>query len=600
MTRATPDTLVTLLDASVCDHADRPALGVRQEGGWHWMSYAELAFRVNAFRAGLAALGVGRGDRVAVVSRNRVEWVVGCYAAVGLGAAFVPMYENQSEHDVRHVLVDSGAKVCLVSGGKTREMVAAMAPQISTLKSIVDLDGPRDDPRSYQGLIETGDDLPMAARTVAPTDLAELIYTSGTTGTPKGVRLTHANIVSNVAAVASVVPIDHRARSLAFLPWAHVFGGDELHGMLYLGASIAICDSIDAIPEGLREVRPTVLFAVPRIWNKIYQGVQRTIQTKPAPIQSLFRVARRGQHKMRMGEHPTSSEKIALALTRRLVYSRVIEAFGGRLEYAVSAAAALSPEVAEFIDDLGVVVLEAYGLTEASACVTINRPSERRIGTVGKPLPGVRVRLDTCVPGAEGGAGEIIVYGHGVMAGYYERPEETDRAMTSDRGLRSGDLGRFDEDGFLYVTGRLKELYKLENGKYVAPAALEEAITLSPYIAQVLVDGANRPYNVAIVVPDLAAVQAWAREHRVADTSTDALLHSQAVHTLLEEELARTGAEFRGYERIEDFAVIGEPFSVENGLLTPTLKVKRRSALARYAPEFEALYAHGIHHVAAE
>jgi len=594
MARETPDTLVTLLHGTVAEHGSRPALGTRTGGEWLWTSYAELLTMVNALRGGLVALGVERGDRVAIVSRNRLEWVVACYATVGLGATFVPMYENQSEQDVRHVLVDSAAKVCFVSTTRARDMVAALAPQVPTLESIVDIDGPRDDAHSYLGLLETGEDLPMPAQIVEPSEIAELIYTSGTTGVPKGVELTHSNIASNVVSIASVVPIDHHARSLAFLPWAHVFGGDELHGMMYLGASIAICESVEALPEQLREVRPTMLFAVPRVWNKIYQSVQHTIAGKASPIRSIFRSARHAQHELRMGEHPPVSERVALAIARRLVYAKVIERFGGRLEYAVSAAAALSPEVAEFIDDLGIVVLEAYGMTELSACATVNRPNDRRIGSVGKPIPGVRVRLDTSVPNAEPGTGEIIVYGHGVMAGYHGLPEETDRAMTSDRGLRTGDLGRFDQDGFLWVTGRVKDIYKLENGKYVAPAALEETITLSPFITQALVEGANRPYNVALLVPDLANIQEWAKARNVPSTSADALIHSEQVRALLADEIARSSEKFRGYERIADFLVISEPFSIDNDQLTPTLKVKRRKVLTRYAAEIDALYAQGI------
>ncbi len=591
MSTSSVGNLVSLLAASVHAHGERPLFGTRGDAGWGWMSYGDFARRVDALRAGLAGLGVAPGDRVAVISRNRVEWAVGCYATAGLGAAYVPMYEGQTERDWTHILSDSGARVCLVSGGAVGPRVAAVARGIPTLAHVVDFDAPADDPRGYAGLLAAGERSPVAPVALAGSEMAELCYTSGTTGRPKGVRLTHASIVSNVEAVTRLLPLSHADRSLAFLPWAHVFGGDELHGMILLGASVAICEDVDRLVGELKEVKPTLLFAVPRVWNRVFQNVRHGLTEQPRLVQALFQRATRARHRRRAGEALPAGDALALALANRLVFPKIRQRFGGRLRYAFSAAAALSPEVAEFIDDLGIVVLEAYGLTETSACATINRPEDRRIGSVGKPIPGVRVELDTKAPGAEGGEGEIVVYGHCVMAGYHNLPAETATTLTADGGLRTGDLGRFDSDGFLYVTGRIKEIYKLENGKYVAPAALEEQLTLSPLIEQAFVYGANRPHNVALLVPNREALLAWARARGKDATPFGELLSDADVRAVFEGVVVAAGEGFRGYERIGRFALIEDGFSTTNGLLTPTLKVKRSEVLKRYQGSLETLFA---------
>ena len=585
--------LVSMLSGSVRDHGSRPLFGTRSERGWTWMSYRDFAKRVDALRAGLATLGISSGDRVAVISRNRVEWAVGCYATAGLGAAYVPMYERQSDREWRHILADSGAVACLMSGAAVGPRVAAIAAGIPALRHVVDFDAPPSDPAGYAALLEAGARRPRGA--VSPDDeaIAEIVYTSGTTGTPKGVLLTHGNIVSNVLSVTSVVPFSVEDRSLSFLPWAHVFGGDELHGIICIGASMAICTSVEGIARDLAEVRPTLLFAVPHVWNQVYQGVRQALARKPRALQRLVDRAGAAMHRRRAGEPLGGVDAVIVAVAKSIVFRAIRGHFGGRLRLAVSGAATLAPEVAEFIDNLGIVVLEAYGLTESSCGATINRPDDRRIGTVGKPIPGVRVELDRSVPGAEGDSGEIVIYGHGVMAGYHNLPDETAKVLTKDGGLRTGDLGRFDDEGFLHITGRLKELYKLENGKYVAPAVLEEELTLSPFMEQAVVYGANKPFNVALIVPSRAALEAWARSRGLDASSFEALLAHADVRELIEGEIHRASAEFKGFERIEAFALLAEAFSIDTGTLTPTLKVKRTKIIERYRALLEGLYGGG-------
>jgi long-chain acyl-CoA synthetase len=365
-------------------------------------------------------------------------------------------------------------------------------------------------------------------------------------------------------------------------------GWIEVAAVFSAGASTAICEDTGKLLDMLGEVQPTILVAVPRIWNRIYDGVQKLMSKKPKPLQAIFRRAMAAGNKERRGEALSLGDTLARAIARKLIYPKVVSRFGGKLKWAVSGSAALSKEVAEFIDNLGVVVFEGYGMTECSGAATANTPIERRIGSVGKAIPGLEITLDHAAPGAEGDVGEIIIHGHGVMAGYYGKPDDT-AATIKDGALLTGDLGRFDKDGFLYVTGRVKELYKLENGKYVAPAPLEEKIALSPYIAQALVHGADKPYNVALIVPDFAALQSWATEQGLSSVVAE-LLKNQKVKELIGSELERWSADWKGYERVKKFELLDEEFTTANDMLTPSLKLKRRNVLKRYEGRIAALY----------
>ncbi|MFN7132452.1 MAG: AMP-dependent synthetase/ligase, partial [Myxococcales bacterium] len=422
-------------------------------------------------------------------------------------------------------------------------------------------------------------------------DIAGYIYTSGTTGNPKGVLLSHSNLACNVSAALDVFPIGPENRSLSFLPWAHSFGQTaEMHTLIAAGASMGICEGIPKIIDNLAEVQPSILMAVPNIFNKIYDGVQKQMAQKPAIIQSLFRNAMRAQTMQKQGKSVSLGDTVSLAIARKLVYSKIVARFGGKLQFAMSGGAALSKEVAEFVDNLGIMVFEGYGLTETSPVAAVNTPAARRIGSVGKPIAGVRIVLDHEASGSPD-EGEIVVYGHNVMQGYYNLPEESAKVFTPDGGFRTGDLGRFDSDGFLYITGRLKELYKLENGKYVAPAALESKLQLSPLILQAMVYGANRPYNVAVLVPDMLALKEWAASQGIDSSNPNQLVADDRVRARYKQELETYGKEFKGFEAVRDFILVAEEFTVANDMLTPKLSMKRRNVLKRYEAEIEALYA---------
>ena len=575
--------LVSMLETSIARFADKPLFGLRRQEGWRWTSYAEFGKQVARLRGGIASLGVKRGDRVAVISNNRLEWVIAAFACYSLGAIWVPMYESQLDEDWKFILSDCGAAMCWVSGEPIAKRVRSFAGEIATLQHVIDFDAA--DEKSFAGLSAAGDAHPAPAIKPEPNDVAELIYTSGTTGKPKGVRLTHLNLASNVSGFCDIVPIDEKHRSLAFLPWAHVYGGNvELNGMMSIGASMAICEKRERILEYIAEVKPTVLFAVPQIWNRIYAGVQANVAEKPAIIRNIFASGMRCRTKQKRGEATSLGERLSLTLAKALIFGKVKQRFGGALEFACSGAAALSPDVAEFVDNLGIDVYEGYGMTESSGIATANQPGQRRIGTVGKALPGVEIKLDHQAPGSDADNGEIIILGLGVMAGYHNHPDETAKVMTPEGGLRTGDLGRFDKDGFLSVTGRVKELYKLQNGKYVAPAPLEEKLALSPFISQVMVHGADKPYNVAVIVPNHQNAQEmggrqWAATHvQKADHVEPA--DARADHRRADQVFDRL-EELRAREKI--LLLADEEFTTSNDMLTPTLKVKRRNVLSATA-----------------
>lgn len=577
-------TLVDVYHDAIKTFPDQPLFGTKRGGQWEWLTYLEFGKLTDRFRAGLSQLGLVSGDRVAIIANNRVEWAVAAYACFGLGVAFVPMYEAQLPKDWEFIVRDSEAKALIVATPAILDKTKDFLETVPSLKYVIGLDPSTtstDRVRSFTELAATKDKV----KTVTPkaSDVACLIYTSGTTGNPKGVILSHGNIASNVSAIHQIFPMSSGDRSLSFLPWAHSFGQTvELHGLFSMGASLALAESVDKILDNLAETKPTLLFSVPRIFNKLYAAVQKQISSKPGFVQQMVRSALATRAKQRAGEQVSLGEGLVLALTDRVVFAKVRARFGGNLKYAFSGGAAISTEVAEFIDSLGITVYEGYGLTETSPIATANWPNSRKIGSVGRAIPGVKISISD--------EGEVVVHGPNVMVGYHNRKEENDAVFTSDGGFRTGDMGRLDKDGFLYITGRIKEQYKLENGKYVVPTPLEEQIKLSPYVANVMVYGDNRPYNVALIVANPDALKGWAAEHGVSG-SVESLLTNPKVRELYASELEAHGAKFKGFEGVKEFALVGEDFTVENGMLTPSLKVKRRKVFEAHQAVIEGLYA---------
>jgi long-chain acyl-CoA synthetase len=574
--------LVDMLDFSVARHADQPLFLTKDNGRWTPMTYAAFKQQVNELRGGLATLGVGPRDRVGIIANNCIPWAAAAYATYGLGAAFVPMYESQAEREWAFIVRDAGIKVLFVANADIYRRVSEFPQMLNCLEHVVLLQGTEAN-LTYRSLLEAGAQRPIEAVHPAPPATACLMYTSGTTGDPKGVILSHANVLSNVRALLHVIPLSTEYRTLSFLPWAHAFGHTvELHLLIAVGASMGIAESIEALVANFSEVRPTVLIAVPRVFERVYAGVHALMAQKIAPLRWLFQRGSELSSGRRQGQPVSIGGRLTLWLADKLLFGRIRARFGGRLRFAVSGAAALAAEASELMETIGISVYEGYGLTEASPVVAANVPGRRKAGSVGRPLPDVRVEIDTTVTD-DPRHGEIIVRGPNVMAGYHNREAETRAAIDGDRGLRTGDLGYLDEDNYLFITGRIKEQYKLTNGKYVAPARLEDRLKLSPHIANVMVYGDNRPFNVALVVPSADCLTRLAQ----GQLSEGELRH------LIGDEIERLSQEFKGFERIRTFALLGEDFTLANQMLTPSLKLRRRLVLQRWSGEIDRLYREG-------
>ncbi len=588
--------LVDLCTKSCERYSGNPLFGTRNpDGTWSFITYSEFGALVDKARGGFATLGLGDGDAVAIISNNRVEWAVSAYATYGRGALCVPMYEKQNLADWEYIISDSGAKLLLVANAAIAEQAAPLLDKFDHLENIVCLSGDADGCTSWETVLERGAASPVGPADPDPSALAGFIYTSGTTGNPKGVELSHGNITSNVNAVQTLFPMEQQDRSLSFLPWAHSFGQTcELHSGISFGISMAICDDVTRLIEYLPDVQPSLLFSVPRIFNRIYDGLNKKMADAPPIRRKLFNAAMATARERRMlaseGRRSTWLN-LKHALFDRLVFSKVRGRLGGKLRCAFSGGAAISQEVAEFIDDVGILVFEGYGLSETSPIATMNYPDNKRIGSVGKAIPDVEIIIDTdAVGGRMGKEGEILIRGPNVMQGYHNLADQTAEVMRDDGAFRSGDLGWLSDDGFLYISGRIKEQYKLENGKYVVPSPLEEQLKLSGYINQIMVFGDNKPHNVAIVVPDVAALEGWASGQGLT-ADLDALLADASVRALYQKELERYSQDvFKGFEKVRDFRFVGEEFSTDNDMLTPTLKLKRRNVIKGYQGLLDEMY----------
>lgn len=578
--------LVAMQRAGRARHGARPFLGAKGEGGWRWVTHEEHGVRVDVVARGLARLGLAKGDKLGVISKNRVEWAEVAFAAWSLGVVLVPMYEQQQAKDWLYILRDSGAVACVTATRAIGQMLEAARAELPALMHVVPLEG-----GAYEDLVRGAEDVAAPRPELSPDDEAVFIYTSGTTGNPKGVRLSHGSLTSTITAVESVYQTKPDERFMSILPWAHVGGLAELTLLSLAGVSAAIVDAPETIGATLQETQPTWVVAVPRVWAKFRDALNRGMAERPKIVRGLYARAMDAGTRRRKGKPISTMDRVALAFAERVLYPKVRAKLGGRVHTTTVGAAALGEDLGHFLENLGIRVLEAYGQTECSAIATLVRLGDTAaLGSVGQPVPGVRIDLDHDVPSGDAENGEIIIHGACVMLGYHGLPEENAQVLTADRGLRTGDLGRIDANGNLWITGRVKEVYKLDNGKFVAPVPIEERICSSPFISQAVVHGLNRPHNVALVVVDAGVLGAWCKENGVTADGKDAMLADPRVRELIAAEIARTTRDFKGYDKVVGFVLTHEELTLDGGMLTPTLKVKRREVLAKYGARLEALY----------
>ena len=560
----------TWRDAVSAGHPSPPFLGETSEG-WRAVGWNEAAARVDALAAGFAALGVRKGDRVAILSRTRLEWTLCDFALATLGAVSVPIYQTSSREECAHILADSGARAIVCEDGAHLERVAGLERELPALEHLIVMD-------PAPGVLALGElERPGSppAGSIATSDVLTFIYTSGTTGPPKGCVLTHANFVAELEAISRVPGLFVVGDTiLLFLPLAHNFARLIQYCAVRLGLTLAFCAEPARLAEALREVRPTILPGVPRVFEKVHASVRAGFEAetglKRRVVDWSLAVGERRAACRQRGEPLSVGLAAQTRLADRLVFSKIKGRLGGRLRIAISGGAPLAREVVEFFAACDLLILEGYGLSETTSGCAVNRPDAYRFGTVGLPLPGVELAIAD--------DGEVLVRGETVFQGYHARPEETADAFTEDGWLLTGDIGAIDADGFLAITDRKKELIVTAGGKKIAPQNLENALKAFPYIADALVVGDRRPYVAALIAVDPEEVA------RLDGDGVD-------VHALVAEAVENVNSRLGRAEQVKRFGLLPRPFSVEAGELTPTLKVKRRVCEQRFREEIEALYA---------
>jgi len=576
---------------------------------FRYMTYDEYNQKVNRCRVLLQDLGIGEYSKVAIIANNRWEWATIAAATYSLNAALVPMYEAQLPSDWTYILNDSGAHTVFCATQEIFDKVQnEVLPSTPTVKSSLCLDAPLEESHSFQGALASYQMECNGSLIHAPTpeDLAGLIYTSGTTGKPKGVELTHLNFTSNIKGATRSLVKDPKAlvgesdRSLSFLPWAHSYGQTcELWSLMCSGASMGVCRGVPVILEDLQLVKPTNLFSVPTLYKKVYDGVHNLIESAPPLRQKLMKNALAiGEAKAaadkKLREPLGSLERIKFAALDRLVLSKIRDRFGGNLLRGFSGGAACPAEVIGFMDNIGIPICEGYGLTETSPIITLNVPENRTVGSVGRPIGGVTVYIldkngNQVGPGEEG---EICCVGPNVMNGYYNNKKATDEVISiapdgKSRMFHTGDMGKMDDAGWLSVTGRIKEQYKLENGKYVVPAPIESAIGMSRFISQVVVCGANRPHNVALLVPEWPTIRT---ELEIEDDVTDDEVANEiAVKELIDNEIIQSCTKLKKFEIPKEWAFVA-PFTAANNMLTPKMSIRKHKVIDTYEELISSMY----------
>ncbi|MBN1338434.1 MAG: long-chain fatty acid--CoA ligase [Bacteroidales bacterium] len=532
--------------------------------------------------------GITKGDKIATISNNRPEWNFIDMAVLMAGAVHVPIYPTISESDYRFILSHSGVTLVFVSGKELLGKISHLLPEIPDIKEIltirkIGVEASLDEWVASGKEHPRPDELETIKRSVKPSDIATLIYTSGTTGNPKGVMLTHSNILSNVMALYPVFPLDETCRSLSYLPVSHVYERTNLYVYLYLGVSVYYAENMGTIADNLKEVKPEMLTTVPRLLEKVFDKMLATGRKLKGIKKALFFWA------VNLGLNFELSGKSAfyrfqLALANRLVFKKWREALGGNLRMIVSGGAALQPRLARIFTAAGIDILEGYGLTETSPVIAVNTktPGGRKFGSVGKLISNVKIRIAD--------DGEILVSGPNVMAGYYRNPELTAGTVSKEGWLHTGDLGHPDEDGFLWITGRKKALFKTAMGKYISPEHIENKLVESPFIDAALVMGENQKFAAALIVPDFNHLKTWCNTHGVHYVTDNEIIKDQSVVKKYMKEVENINSNFGKFEQVARFSLIGHEWTVQSGELTANLKLKRNFISGKYAGEIEKIF----------
>ncbi len=576
----------------------RPLLMHKVDDTYRGISYADVRSRVELFAFGLASLGVKRGDRVAIIAENRPEWVISDMAIASMGAIDVPVYPTMTAKQIEYIFNDAGVKIAIVSNQFQLNKVMRVYPEVTTLEKVILIAEkgpiPEPDTLSFSTVMDMGkalrkeqpDLLSASMAMVKPDDLLTLIYTSGTTGNPKGVMLTHQNLVSNVKAAAQVIEIGATDIMLSFLPLSHSF--ERMAGYytgMSCGATIAYAESVETVRDNMLEVRPTIITTVPRLFERIYSRVMKQMDASSPLKKKIFHwaidVGRTFAEAHKRG-NVGPGLKLRHAIADRLVYSKLREKTGGRMKFFCSGGAALGKEFGEFFDAVGLTIIEGYGLTESSPVICVNRLHDYKFGSVGPAVPGVEVQIAP--------DGEILARGPNIMKGYWNNPEATRQSIDDEGWLHTGDIGFLDPGGFLHITDRKKHLFVSSGGKNIAPQPIENLFLSSKYIEQFMLIGDRRMFLTALIVPDFDALREFADSHNVSYATNTDLTRDPLVNELMDKEINKIQRDLANFERVRRFTLLEKQFSIEEGELTPTQKIRRKVVEERYAHIINGMY----------
>ncbi len=567
------------------------SIGISGKKNGKWTNYStnEYVEAVNNVSYGLLKLGIGRGDKVAIISTNRPEWNFADFGASQLGCVTVPMYPTISETDYKYILNNSEAKVVFVESLDIYQKIAAVKNEVPSLQYIYSFEHIPNLPMISE-LLELGKKNPEPAKLkelidqVKPEDLMTLIYTSGTTGTPKGVMLTHNNIMANIRSSQHLFPFAPGNRVLSFLPLCHIFERMVCYLYHYKGIVIYYAESMETIADNLKEVKPIAFTTVPRLLEKVYDKIVAKGYTLSGIKKKLFFWALALGHKFELGRKNGGWYHTKLKLADKLIFSKWRAALGGEVQIIVSGASALQPRLARVFTAAGITVLEGYGLTETSPVISVNTPDEagRSFGTVGVVIPDVTVKI------AEDG--EILCKGPNVMQGYYKLPDATKEAIDADGWFHTGDIGKFVDDKYLKITDRKKEVFKTSGGKYIAPQPMENKFKESPFIEQIMVIGENEKFPAALITPAWDYLKDWCGKNGISFASQEEMLSKPEVLAMYQKEIDYYNADFGSWETIKKFAIIPNDWSIDGGEMTPTLKLKRKPIMAKYNTFVEKIY----------
>jgi len=577
---------------------ERSAFRHRVSEKWIDVKYDELYNQTEDFALGLASIGVKRGDKISLLAENRPEWVYSDMAILGLGAVDIPLYPNSTSETIEFILNNSDSAGIIVSNKFQLNKVLKIKNNCKNLNFIIVMN--QNDTPVEKGIFsfyeiqskgkqfknEEPTYFDDCCKLSQEKDLCTIIYTSGTTGEPKGVMLTHKNIVSNVVAAHEIFDFGETDIFLSFLPLCHIFERMAGYYTAFSGGSIIVyAESIELIAQNMVDIKPTIMTTVPRLFERMYSKIQRNIETQSESKKRIFdwsiEIGKEVQTAKKSGQPIPIFLSIKYKLADKLVFQTLREKTGGKLRFFISGGAALARELGQFFEAAGIFIIEGYGLTESSPVIAVNRVNDFKFGTVGKPLPGVEIKIAK--------DGEILAYGANIMLGYYKNKKDTEESIKNG-WLHTGDIGVFDAEGFLIITDRKKHLFKTSGGKYIAPTPIENMFLASKFIDQFVLIGDRRMFLSALIVPDYDALKEYADANRIQYNSIEELLSLKQIYELLEKEFDQFHKKLANFERVRKFAILDKPFTIENGELTPSLKIKRKVIEERYKDLIDDMY----------